>query len=168
MAVSDPVARGLLAALPWAASAALSFASGAAFLRLRRRGMPPFRAQTLAHSIACVGAAAALAPLALAPGLGAAAGVACMGAAVALQTCNYSGFHAYVQANGAARAGSILAVTNSCGIAAGAAASLAMGALLTATGSYSGMFAATAAVYLSSWAAWLAVLRGRPLIPAAK
>jgi Major Facilitator Superfamily len=162
--VADPIARGALAALPWAASAVLSFATGSAFAALRRRGMSAYRSQTLAHTVACLGAAAALVPLAMPTAIGAGAALACMSGAVALQTCNYSGFHSYVQTNGAMRAGSLLAVTNSCGIIAGAIANLAMGVLLSATGSYASMFAATAAIYVSSWLVWLVLLRGRSLV----
>lgn len=87
-------------------------------------------------------------------------GLASIGLALALQTANYSGFHSYVQHCFASRAGSVLGVTNSCGIVVGMAANLAMGWTVSATGSYKPMFAATAIIYASSWIIWLLCLRG--------
>jgi hypothetical protein len=161
--ITSPAVLGALSALPWAVTAACSFVVGHLFSRLRTRGIALFAAQTLAHTCACLGASAALLPMLLWPTCGAAVSIACIGAAMALQTCNYSGFHAYVQTFGAGRAGAILGVTNSCGIVAGLVANEYLGNGVAVTGSYALMFSTTAAVYASSWAVWMLCLRGVPL-----
>jgi hypothetical protein len=161
--VSSPAALGAMSALPWAVTAACAFASGRLFVSLRARGIGAFTVQTIAHTCACLGASAALVPMLLWPHSGPTLSITCIGAALALQTCNYSGFHAYVQSFGAERAGAVLGVTNSCGIVTGLIANECLGTAVAVTGSYASMFAATAAVYASSWAMWMICLRGEPL-----
>ena len=161
MDVSHPINRGLLSAMPWIAPAVLSFVFRSCFEVLRNRGMSAYKSQTIAHTIACLGAATALIPLAVADSVAPAVGLACIGVTLALQTCNYSGFHAYVQHFFADRAGALLGVTNSCGIVVGMVANLAMGWTLTATGSYQSMFAITAVLYASSWLLWMVLLHKR-------
>ena len=160
--VGGPGTLGLLSALPWAATAIMTFATGRAFETLRRSGWSAFRAQTVAHTCACLGASAVLLPMALQPA-GPALSIACMGGALALQTCNYAGFHAYVQTCGAHRAGAVLGVTNSCGIVTGIAANEVLGQAVASSGSYAAMFGVTAVVYASSWVFWVLCLRGKPL-----
>lgn len=160
--VNDAMLRGLLSALPWMACFALALVFGGFFERLRRQGMSHFRSQTLAHTIASVGAAAALIPIACLENVAPVLGLFCIGGALSLQTCNYSGFHSYIQTTYPDRAGRLLGVTNSCGIAAGIVANLAMGWMVQLTGSYRGMFAATAVVYFLSWVVWVACLREKP------
>lgn len=161
--VGGPGTLGVLSAVPWAATAVMTFATGRFFERLRDRGLPAFRTQTVAHTCACLGASAVLLPMALQSGAGAAQSIACMGGALALQTCNYAGFHAYVQAFGAHRAGAVLGVTNSCGIVTGIAANEVLGNAVASSGSYAAMFGVTAAVYVTSWVFWMLCLRGEPL-----
>lgn len=158
MNVSHPISRGLLSALPWIAPAVLSFVFRSYFEFLRNKGMPAYKSQTIAHTVACLGAAAALVPLAIPDSVTPTIGLACIGVTLALQTCNYSGFHAYVQHYFADSAGSLLGVTNSCGIVVGMVANMAMGWTLTSTGSYAPMFAATAVLYASSWLIWMVCL----------
>jgi hypothetical protein len=161
MNVNDPLVRGILSALPWIAPACLSFVFRSAFEMLRQRGVKAYKSQTIAHTIACLGAAAALIPIATANAVAPLVGLASIGSALALQTANYSGFHSYVQHCFESRAGSLLGITNSCGIVVGMAANLAMGWTITAYGSYKPMFAATALIYASSWVAWILLLRGK-------
>ena len=156
-------ALGAASAAPWAATAVAAFTFGPVFQRLRRMGMSAFTSQSTAHTAACLGAAAALLPLATAAAPSPQVSLACIGAALALQTCNYSGFHAYVQTFGANRAGSILGVTNSGGILAGMAANSVLASTVRSTGSYATMFGLTALVYASSWVLWMLCLRGDPL-----
>eukprot|EP00892_Ulva_mutabilis_P007995 jgi/Ulvmu1/5568/UM023_0105.1 len=162
--ISDAILRGFLSALPWLPCVGLALAFGAIFENLRKGGMSAFRSQTIAHSIASIGAAVALMPVACLDNVSPVAGLACIGAALSLQTCNYSGFHAYVQTKYPDRAGRLLAVTNCCGIIAGLIANLAMGWMVDATGSYSAMFAATAGIYFFSWVVWLVCLREQPRV----
>ena len=158
MNVTQPITRGLLSAMPWIAPAVLSFVFRGYFEVLRNRGMSPYKSQTIAHTIACMGAATALIPVAVTESVAPAVGLTCIGVTLALQTCNYSGFHAYVQHFFADRAGALLGVTNSFGVIVGMAANLAMGWTLTATGSYQTMFAITAVLYASSWLLWMVLL----------
>lgn len=156
--VTDAVLRGWLSALPWAACFVFALAFGRLFDVLRTRGMGHFGTQTLAHSIASVGAAAALVPIALCDNVSPVFGLLCIGGALSLQTCNYSGFHAYIQTTYPKRAGRLLAVTNTCGIGAGIVANLAMGWLVQVTGSYKAMFAITSLVYFISFLSWILCL----------
>lgn len=161
MNVVNPVPRGLLSAMPWVAPAVLSFVFRGFFEVLRNKGMTAYKSQTVAHTLACLGAAVALIPLSVSESVTPTVGLTCIGVTLALQTCNYSGFHAYVQHFFAEQAGSVLGVTNSCGIVVGMLANLAMGWTVSATGSYQMMFAATAVLYASSWFAWMLALHGR-------
>lgn len=160
--VNDAMLRGLLSALPWMACFALALVFGGMFERFRKQGMSHFRSQTLAHTVASVGAAVALMPIACLDNVAPLLGLFCIGTALSLQTCNYSGFHSYIQTTYPDRAGRLLGVTNSCGIAAGIVANLAMGWVVQLTGSYRGMFAATAIVYFLSWVVWVSCLREKP------
>jgi nitrate/nitrite transporter NarK len=158
MYVTNSIKRGLLSALPWIAPAVLSFVFRSCFEMLRNQGITAYKSQTIAHAVACLGAAIALCPLAIAESVTPSVGLACIGVSLALQTCNYSGFHAYVQHFFADKAGAVLGVTNSCGIVVGMVANLAMGWILSATGSYQAMFATTAVLYASSWLMWMVCL----------
>lgn len=160
--VNDSILRGILSASPWMACFVLSLAFGWLFDMLRQRGMSHFRSQTLAHSVASLGAAVALIPISCLDSVAPVLGLVCIGGALSLQTCNYSGFHAYIQTTYPERAGRLLGVTNSCGIGAGIVANLAMGWMVQLTGSYKAMFAATAAVYFLSWLVWVACLKEKP------
>lgn len=57
----------------------------------------------------------------------------------------------------------MLGITNSCSIIMGIAGNLATGLIVEATGSYRTVFVCTAALYLTSCAAFVALLRGRHL-----
>jgi len=162
--VNDPILRGLLSALPWLPCVGLALVFGALFQKLRQGGMSHFQSQTMAHTIASIGAAIALLPVACLETVEPWVGLLCIGGALSLQTCNYSGFHAYVQTTYPDRAGRLLAVTNCCGIVAGLIANIAMGWMVDVTGSFRVMFAATAAIYFSSWGVWLACLRENPRV----
>lgn len=163
LGINDPVLVGCLAALPWVASSLLSFFFGFLFSELEKRGLRRYRARTVAHMCASLGAALAFLPLALQPDLPAVPALACMGIAISMQTCNYPGFHSYVQTYGAERAGTILGVTNSCGIVVGIIGNLVTGSLVAATGSYTLVFQLTAAIYASSAVVWLLLLKGQPV-----
>jgi hypothetical protein len=154
---------GAASAAPWAATAAAAFALGPLFQALRGAGMGAFASQTAAHTAACLGAAAALLPLALHTSLSPAPALACMAACLALQTANYSGFHANVTTYGSGRTGAILGATNSCGIVAGLVANVVLAHTVSATGSYATMFGLTALVYASSWVLWMLCLRGEEI-----
>jgi nitrate/nitrite transporter NarK len=164
MHVTNPVTRGLLSAMPWVAPAVLAFVFRAFFEHLRNKGMAAHKSQTIAHTTACLGAAAALTPLAMFESVTPALGLFCIGITLAVQACNYSGFHAYVQHCFADKAGSVLGVTNSCGVVAGMGANMAMGFTLSSTGSYQIMFAITAVLYASSWLFWYATLHRKKAV----
>jgi len=152
---------GLLSSLPWLVCAAVGILSGAAADALARRGWPRLAVRTAAHRIATLLPAAAIACLPFAGGL--APAVVCLSMAMGAQALNYAGFHAHANAAGGARAGLLLAATNSVGIAAGIAANVATGALLERTGRFDIVFAVTAALYASSLLVWVAVVREGPI-----
>ena len=65
------------------------------------------------------------------------------------------------------RSGFILALTNTGGIVMGIVANLSAGFLLARFGSFGALFAITAALYVSSFAVWAAVINGEQLyVPA--
>lgn len=161
MALQGAGTLGLLSSLPWAFCAAVGLVAGGAADALSARGVPLLAVRTAAHAVATLGPAAAIAalPLCASP----AAAVACLCVAVGCQALNYAGFHAHAGTAGGRRAGLLLAVTNSGGIAMGIAGNVAAGALLQRTGSFDAVFAATAALYLSSLVVWLALVRDEPI-----
>lgn len=57
----------------------------------------------------------------------------------------------------------MLGITNCCSIAMGLVGNLATGVLLGATGSYRAGFVVPVLLYLSSFAAFMLLLRGQPL-----
>ena len=161
--IGGAAALGTASALPWVATAGTSFAFGALFQWLRGCGLSAFTSQSVAHTGACLGAAGALVPLARVATPSPALALACMGSALALQACNYSGFHAYVQTFGAERAGSILGFTNSCGIVSGMLANWVLARTVEQTGSYASYFGMTVAVCASSWVIWILFLRSEQI-----
>ena len=168
LGLANPVAVGFLAALPWVSSSLLAFAFGALFERLEKAGMSTYRARTLAHSMASVGAAIPMLVLGLNPGMSSMNALICMGITLSMQTCNYPGFHSYVQEYGSQNAGTILGVTNSAGIITGIVGNLATGAIVVATGSYQLVFLLTGGIYASSFIVWLAMLKGDPIYPSVR
>ena len=155
---------GFLAALPWVASSLLSFAFGALFERLEARGWSSYQTRTVAHAAASLGAALPMLLLGFNSRLGVGGALACMGIALSMQTCNYPGFHAYVQLN-CSQPGTVLGITNSLGIITGVIGNLATGAIVVATGSYQAVFQVTAMFYASSFLVWLLLLKGEPVYP---
>ena len=73
---------------------------------------------------------------------------------------SYSGYHAYVQDVSGDRAGSVLALTNLCGILMGIAGNILSGYLMEFTGSFSPMFCITGAMFISSGVAWSVLMKG--------
>ena len=117
------------------------------------------------HFGACLGAAAALLPLAAAPAgsLPPAGAVACLVASVACMGLNYSGFHSYVTDVAPRDAGLVLGITNSCGIAAGIVGTAAAGVLASSAGGFRTVFQVTVCLNVASVALWAVAAKGRPL-----
>lgn len=60
-------------------------------------------------------------------------------------------------------AGTMLGITNSCGVVMGILGNLATGWAVDATGSYCLVFGALAALYATSWALFASTLKGEPI-----
>lgn len=76
---------------------------------------------------------------------------------------SWLGFHAHVQDVAGGQAGTLLALSNTGGIVMGICGNLATGWLVARTGSFSVIFAFTAALYCSSFVVWSLLVRGGPL-----
>ena len=92
--------------------------------------------------------------------LGVALALTAVGVALSCLAFSYSGYHAYVQDVSGDRAGSVLALTNLCGILMGIAGNILSGYLMEFTGSFSLMFFLTGAMFISSGLAWAALMKG--------
>ncbi len=161
-AFTDLRAVGLVSALPWVVCAAVGVVAGSLADWLgERRGWAAFRIRTAMNRVATLGPAAALAALPFARGPVTA--VLCLCAAMGCQSFNYAGFHAHVQDVAGDQAGTLLALSNTGGIVMGIAGNILTGWLVARTGSFSAIFALSAALYLSSVAVWTFVLRGGPI-----
>ncbi|GIL74756.1 hypothetical protein Vretifemale_4681, partial [Volvox reticuliferus] len=166
LGIVDLANAGLLASLPWLAAAFTGTVAGGLADRLVRSG----RTTRLAvrrgmHVVSTLGCAAAVLPLAAAPGgsLPPMAATVCLVAAVGCYGFSFGGFHAYVQDVAAADAGQLLGLTNTASILGGIAGNLATGAVLQATGSYGIVFWVAAALYGTSWVCFQRLLKGEPI-----
>lgn len=174
---ADLVLTGLLSGLPWLAAAAAGVLAGTVADSLLSWGLSLQRVRLLMHGLHCGGCALTALVLALTPAPPRWLAVACLVGNLAAYGLSFGGFHAYLQdvcGRGATRGGGggsgagggvgvLQGLTNSCSIAMGVLGNLATGALVDATGSYRAVFGATALVYTASFAAWAALLDGRPI-----
>ena len=158
-------AVGLASSLPWLVSSLVGLVAGGAADTLLARGMPVLRVRTLMHAVATMGPALAISVLPLVPSQTLAVGLLCL--VTGCQAFNYAAFHAMVATVAGNRSGFILALTNTGGIVMGIVANLSAGFLLARFGSFGALFAITAALYVSSFAVWAAVINGEQLyVPA--
>ena len=80
--------------------------------------------------------------------------------AVAFQGLCYPGFHSYVQDIAAKDAGLVLALTNSCSIAAGIIGNIITGHLAASPFGFRAVFGLTASLYMLSALTWLIFTTG--------
>ncbi|GBF87543.1 hypothetical protein Rsub_00254 [Raphidocelis subcapitata] len=165
---------GALSALPWLAAALVGVVSGrAADRRVRpppalaphliRRGVPTLRVRRGFQAASFLGCAASVLPLALAGAPSVALAVGCLTANLAFYSFSFGGFHAHLQDVAGPSAGVLQGLTNSCSILTGMLASLATGWLVEATGSYSSVWLALAALYAAGAALWATCTTGEQL-----
>ena len=154
-------AVGLASSLPWLVSSLVGLVAGGVADALLARGMPMLRVRTLMHAIATMGPALAISILPLVPSQTMAVALLCL--VTGCQAFNYAAFHAMVATVAGNRSGFILALTNTGGIVMGIVANLSAGFLLARFGSFGALFGITAALYVSSFAVWAAVIRGDQL-----
>ena len=158
-------AVGLASSLPWLVSSLVGLVAGGSADALLARGMPVLRVRTIMHAVATMGPALAISILPLVPSQTLAVGLLCL--VTGCQAFNYAAFHAMVATVAGNRSGFILALTNTGGIVMGIVANLSAGFLLARFGSFGALFAITAALYVSSFAVWAAVINGEQLyVPA--
>jgi predicted MFS family arabinose efflux permease len=161
-AFTDLRAVGVVAALPWLVCAVVGVAAGGLADWLgTARGWGAFRVRTAMNRVATLGPATALALLPFARGPISA--VMLLSLAMGAQSFNYAGFHAHVQDVAGGQAGTLQALSNTGGIVMGIAGNILTGALVSRTGSFTAIFALSAALYLSSVAVWTTVLRAGSL-----
>ena len=123
------------------------------------RKLPVVRVRSFAALVSSLGPGIALFSLAVVtPSFQFA--IAMISFALSCLAFSYSGYHAYVQDVSGDRAGSVLALTNLCGILMGIAGNILSGYLMEFTGSFSPMFCITGAMFISSGVAWSVLMKG--------
>ncbi|GAB4823811.1 hypothetical protein N2152v2_010857 [Parachlorella kessleri] len=157
---------GVLSALPWLATAGVSVVAGSlADWAQARRQLPALTVRRTMQSIATLGAALSLVPLALLPSAAVPAPVAVvlLTLAVASQGFNYSGFHSYVQDVAPRDAGLVLGITNTCGTLVGIVGNVVTGYLAGGPLGYQAVFAITVILQAASYVLWMLGARGEAL-----
>lgn len=83
--------------------------------------------------------------------------------AVAFQGLCYPGFHSYVQDVASKDAGLVLALTNTCSIAAGILGNIITGQLAASPLGFSAVFGLTSVLYISSAITWFVFAKGNSM-----
>jgi len=155
---------GVLSAVPWIATAVVGYNAGRfADWLLTVKGWASPRVRTLMMMIATAGPAVSL--LLLTATKSPPLAIFCLTLVLGTQSFNYAGFHTYVQEVAGSRSGTLLGLSNMCGIFLGIIGNLFAGWLVQTTGSFSWLFLVTATIYCSSGLTWLWLLKGARLWP---
>ncbi|MEW5299788.1 MAG: hypothetical protein WDW36_002766 [Sanguina aurantia] len=166
LGIGSLASTGFLTGLPFLAAAAVGAVAGGFADKMLAANTPRLQVRRMMHAVATLGYALVLAPL-LVPGFTPTPALAtgCLIAGFSANAFSFGGFHAYVQdIIEPQSAGMMLGLTNSCSIVMGIAGTVATPMIVAASGSYQSVFLITAALHISSFIAFTALLRGRPLL----
>lgn len=163
LGITNLKSLGLISALPWLLTAFVSVFSGRISMYLEsERDWSFLRVRRLMQTLSSIGIASCLLPLAalnqhaISPLLA----IFTISMAVAFQGLCYPGFHSYVQDIAAKDAGLVLALTNSCSIAAGIFGNIITGHLAASPYGFRAVFGLTAILYVLSALTWLIFTKG--------
>ena len=153
---------GVLSSFPWLLTALAATGSGslAQYLQTGLRWNVN-NIRKFMQTLSSLGGAISLAPLAIqSSSISPMVATCSLSLAVGFLGFCYAGFHAYVQDVANKDAGLVLAVTNTCSIAAGIAGNLIAGTMASSHG-FSGVFALSCILYLLSCITWLSFAKGK-------
>ena len=162
LGITNLKSLGLISSLPWFLTALVSAFSGRISMYLQsHRKWSSLRVRRLMQTLSSVGIASCLLPLALHQHLiSPLVAISAISMAVAFQGLCYPGFHSYVQDIAAKDAGLVLALTNSCSIAAGILGNIITGHLAASPFGFRAVFGLTASLYMVSALTWLIFTTG--------
>lgn len=162
LGITDLKSLGFISAFPWFLTAAVSAFSGRISMNLQNeKNWSSLQVRRLMQTLSSLGIAMCLLPLAfhqnfISPFIA----IATISMAVAFQGLCYPGFHCYVQDIAAKDAGLVLALTNSCSIAAGIIGNIITGHLAASPFGFRAVFGLTASLYVVSALTWLIFTKG--------
>uniref|UniRef100_A0A7S1CV42 Major facilitator superfamily (MFS) profile domain-containing protein n=1 Tax=Picochlorum oklahomense TaxID=249345 RepID=A0A7S1CV42_9CHLO len=165
LGVNNLYTLGVLSAMPWLLTAAVAAVSGrlSRYLEIKKK-WNSLKVRRLFQIISSLGGAQCLLLLVFqSQNISPLIATASISIAVAFQGLCYPGFHSYVQDIASNDAGVILALTNSCSIAAGILGNVVTGHLAASTFGFRAVFALTAGLYLLSSITWFIGATGRPI-----
>ncbi|WPT12343.1 Sodium-dependent phosphate transport protein 1 [Picochlorum sp. SENEW3] len=165
LGVSNLYTLGVLSAMPWLLTAAVAAVSGrlSRYLEIKKQ-WNSLKVRRLFQIISSLGGAQCLLLLVFqSQNISPLIATASISIAVAFQGLCYPGFHSYVQDIASNDAGVILALTNSCSIAAGILGNVVTGHLAASAFGFRAVFALTAGLYLLSSITWFIGATGRPI-----
>lgn len=165
LGVSNLRTLGVLSAMPWLLTAAVAAVSGKLSRYLEtNKGWNSLSVRRLFQIISSMGGAQCLLLLVFqSQNISPLIATASISIAVAFQGLCYPGFHSYVQDIASNDAGVILALTNSCSIAAGILGNVVTGHLAASAFGFRAVFALTAGLYVLSSITWFIGATGRPI-----
>jgi ACS family sodium-dependent inorganic phosphate cotransporter len=165
LGITNLKSLGFLSAIPWLLTAVVAAFSGKLSLHLQiDRSWSPLQVRRLMQTVSSIGIAFCLIPLAIdqtfvSPLIA----TVMISIAVAFQGLCYPGFHSYVQDVASKDAGLVLALTNTCSIAAGILGNIITGHLAASPLGFSAVFGLTSVLYISSAITWYAFANGNSM-----
>ena len=162
LGITNLKSLGVISSLPWLLTAVVSAFSGRISMYLQsNRKWSSLRVRRLMQTLSSVGIASCLIPLTLHQHvISPFVAISAISMAVAFQGLCYPGFHSYVQDIAAKDAGLVLALTNSCSIAAGIIGNIITGHLAASPFGFRAVFGLTASLYMLSALTWLIFTTG--------
>lgn len=165
LGITNLKSLGFLSAIPWLLTALVAAFSGKLSLHLQiDRSWSPLQVRRLMQTVSSMGIAFCLIPLAMDQNfVSPLIATAVISVAVAFQGLCYPGFHSYVQDVASKDAGLVLALTNTCSIAAGILGNIITGQLAASPLGFSAVFGLTSVLYISSAITWFVFAKGNSM-----